>query len=95
MGNEAEMVTLSLVTLTKRMYRIQKERTVISESFNAQGNLVHYNHLALMSIQELNPNEQRLLLHGESFLPSTEGEARLGGLPQRHVLCIGYHSQSF
>lgn len=48
-----------------------------------------------MSIQELNPNKQCLLLHGESLLPSTEGEGRLGGLPQMHVLRIGYRSQSF
>lgn len=72
------------------MCRIPKERTMILESFNAQGNLVHYNHFALMSIQELNPNEQCLLPHSESFLPSTEGEGRLGGLPQRHALRIAF-----
>lgn len=48
-----------------------------------------------MSTQELNPNKEFLLLHGESLPPSTEGEGSLGGLPQRHVLHRGYHSQSF
>lgn len=72
------------------MCRIPKERTMILGSFNAQGNLVHYNHFALTSIQELNPNEQCLLPHSESFLPSTEGEGRLGGLPQRHALRIAF-----
>lgn len=97
MGNEAEMVTLCSVTLKEKQRGCTgyKKKRLISESFNAYGNLGHYNHFALISIQELNPNEQCLLPHSESFLPSTEGEGRLGGLPQRHALHIGCHSQSF